>query len=75
MPPAIAYFTISKGTVKSRLELIAKGRIVIKSEEEKRAKNAIDGLPLLLHKKCHKLCINIEIRIKYKAILDIRRAP
>jgi hypothetical protein len=75
MPPAIAYFTIEKGTVPIKLELKAKGEIVINNEVENTAKNAIDGLPLLLHKKCHKLCINIEARIKYNAILDIRKTP
>ena len=74
-PPMMANFTILKGTVPSRPELNASGKIVIKRDVENRAKNAIEALPLLLQRKCHKLCIRMERKIRLKARSVIKKTP
>ena len=72
-PPMMANFTMLKGTVPSRPELNARGKMVIKSEVENSAKNAIEAFPLLLHRKCHKLCIRMERKIRLKARSVIKK--
>jgi hypothetical protein len=42
--------------------------MVRKREVENNAKNAHDDLPLLLQRKCHKLCMAIEAAIRKNAV-------
>ena len=46
--------------------------MVKNNDVEKSAKNAHDDLPLLLQRKCHKLCMAIEAAINKKAVQLIK---
>ena len=61
----------SFGSFSNSPELNANGSMVKNSELENKAKNAIEGRPLLLQRKCHKLCSKIEDKINIKAVILI----
>ena len=71
--PQQAKIIASFGNFSNSPELNANGSMVKKSELENRAKNAIEGRPLLLQRKCHKLCIKIEDNINTKAVILIKK--
>ena len=67
-PPAMANMMTFCGRVHSSPEPSANGSMVRNNDEENNAKNSIEDLPLLLQRKCHRLCIAMELAIKPNAI-------
>lgn len=63
-----AYFRVCGSSLNNIPEQIANGSMVRNNDVEKSAKNAHEDLPLLLQRKCHKLCMAIEAAINKNAV-------
>ena len=70
-----AYLNTLHGTLNKIPDHTPKLNTVRKSAVENKAKNVIEVLPLLLQRKCHKLCSNNEINIKINAVKVIFQPP
>ena len=66
--PSTAYCSTLHGRLNMIPDHTPQQNTVRKSDVENSAKNAMDDLPLLLHKKCHKLCNNNEMNMRMNAV-------